>query len=100
MNILEIVLFCNKYYCRVIYLLAAYIADYEEQALLSCIVRNWCAKCLAHHDNLDEDALLCHREHVSMVINEFDLCKIWETYGINGDVLVSASLFSSFSVTN
>ena len=100
MNIPEIVLFGDKYYRRVIYSLAAYIADYKEQALLSCIVRNWCAKCLAHCDNLDEDALLRHREHVSMVIDEFDLRKIWETYGINGDVLVSASLFSSFSVTN
>jgi len=51
MNIPEIVLFGNKYYCR------EYIADYKEQALLLCIVCNWCAKCLAHRDNLNKDAL-------------------------------------------
>jgi hypothetical protein len=31
-------------YRRVIYGLGPYIADYPEQALLACIVQNWCPK--------------------------------------------------------
>jgi len=64
MKVPEIVLFGDNYYQCVIYGLAAYIADYEEQVLLSCILRNWCPKCLAHQNNLDEDALRHHRGHV------------------------------------
>jgi Plavaka transposase len=59
MKVPEVVLFGDDYHWQVIYALAAYIADYEEQVLLSCIVQNWCPKCLAYRDNLDEDALQC-----------------------------------------
>ncbi|KAI6146976.1 hypothetical protein EDD17DRAFT_1767457 [Pisolithus thermaeus] len=87
MKVPETVLFGDNYYRRVIYALAAYITDYEEQVLLSCIVRNWCPKCLAHRDNLDENALRRSREHCDTVIEEFELCKLWETYGIVGDIV-------------
>ena len=40
----EVVRFGNGYYRRVIYGLGPYIADYEEQALLTCIVQGWCAR--------------------------------------------------------
>ena len=40
----EVVKFGDGHYRRVIYGLGPYIADYEEQVLLACIVRNWCAK--------------------------------------------------------
>ena len=40
----EVVRFGDGYYCRVIYGLGPYITDYEEQALLACIVRGWCAR--------------------------------------------------------
>ncbi|KAI6155779.1 hypothetical protein BKA82DRAFT_4326792 [Pisolithus tinctorius] len=83
----KIILCGNKYYRRVIYSLAAYIADYEEQVLLSCIVRNWCPKCLAHRESLDDDALRRRREHADAVIEEFDFCKLWDTYGIVGDIV-------------
>jgi len=46
MKVPEVVLFGDDYYQRVIYSLAAYIADYEEQVLLSCIVCNWCPNVL------------------------------------------------------
>ena len=36
--------FADGYYQRVIFTLGPYIADYEEQVLLACIVRNWCPK--------------------------------------------------------
>jgi hypothetical protein len=34
----------DGHYRRVIYGLGPYIADYPEQALLSCIVQGWCPK--------------------------------------------------------
>ncbi|KAF8837065.1 hypothetical protein BDN67DRAFT_991906 [Paxillus ammoniavirescens] len=36
--------FGDGHFWRVIYGLGPYIADYEEQALLACIVRGWCAR--------------------------------------------------------
>ena len=36
--------FADGYFRRAIFTLGPYIADYEEQVLLSCIVRNWCPK--------------------------------------------------------
>ncbi|KAH7916946.1 hypothetical protein BV22DRAFT_1135857 [Leucogyrophana mollusca] len=36
--------FGDGHYRRVIYGLGPYIADYEEQVLLACIVKNWCAQ--------------------------------------------------------
>ena len=38
----EIVPFGDGHYWCVIYGLGPYIADYKEQALLTCIVHNWC----------------------------------------------------------
>ena len=35
----------DGHYRRVIWGIGPYIADYPEQALLACIVQNWCAKC-------------------------------------------------------
>ena len=88
MTIPEMVLFGNQYYQRVIYALTAYIADYEEQVLLSCIVHNWCAKCLTHQENLDKDSLWRQREHTELIIRELDPQTLWEEYGIDGDIVV------------
>jgi hypothetical protein len=40
----EIILFGDGHYWRVIFGRGPYIVDYEEQILLSCIVRGWCAR--------------------------------------------------------
>lgn len=40
----EVTRFGDGHYHRVIYGLGPYIADYEEQALLACIMRGWCPK--------------------------------------------------------
>ena len=97
MKVPEVVLFGDDYYRCVIYSLAAYIADYKEQVLLSCIVHNWCPKCLAHRTNLDEEALRRHREHTDTVIKEFEFRKLWDVYGIVGDLVVSS--YSFFVIT-
>jgi hypothetical protein len=44
MEIPELTKCHDKVYRRVIYSLAAYIADYPEQVLLASIVQGWCAK--------------------------------------------------------
>ncbi|KAI6018216.1 hypothetical protein BKA83DRAFT_4058444 [Pisolithus microcarpus] len=79
--------FGDHHYRRVVYGLGPYIADYEEQALLACIVRNWCARCLATRGNLDGDALNRSREHADTLIAEFDLLDLWDEYGIVGDII-------------
>ncbi|KAG1852158.1 hypothetical protein DFJ58DRAFT_716637 [Suillus subalutaceus] len=78
----EIVRFGDGHYHRVIYGLGPYIADYEEQVLLACIVRNWCAKCLAHCDDLDEISLLRSRIHADALIEECDFDTLWKDYGV------------------
>ena len=40
----EVIQFPDGHFRKVIYGLGPYIADYPEQALLSCIVQGWCPK--------------------------------------------------------
>jgi hypothetical protein len=42
----------DNHFRRIIYSLAAYIADYPEQALLTCIVQGWCPKCVLELNRL------------------------------------------------
>jgi hypothetical protein len=42
MTKLEVVKFSDRHFCHVVYGLGPYIADYEEQVLLMCIVPFWC----------------------------------------------------------
>ena len=93
----ETVLFSDQYYRRIIYSLAAYITDYEEQVLLLGIMRNWCPKCLANRENLDGDALWCDREHTELIIKELDPRTLWEVYGIDRDIVVCTTYFLLFS---
>ncbi|KAG1763973.1 hypothetical protein EV702DRAFT_1182667 [Suillus placidus] len=73
----EVVRFSDGHYRRVIYGLGPYIADYEEQVLLACIVRSWCA-----NKSLDDDNLLRKRVHTDTLIEECDHGKLWDEYGI------------------
>ncbi|KAG7096151.1 hypothetical protein E1B28_006824 [Marasmius oreades] len=45
----------DGYYRRIIYDLAAFIADYPEQVYLAGIMQGWCCKCTARNNNLDGD---------------------------------------------
>ncbi|KAI6137566.1 hypothetical protein BKA82DRAFT_4379823 [Pisolithus tinctorius] len=85
--------FGDGHYRRVIFGLGPYIADYEEQVLLACIVRGWCAKCLAMRQELDTDALYRSREHAEALIEEFDLKTLRDAYGIVGDTIPFTSSF-------
>ncbi|KAI6023178.1 hypothetical protein BKA83DRAFT_4125828 [Pisolithus microcarpus] len=64
----------------------SHIADYEEQALLLCIMHNWCPKCLAHWEDLDQE----------LAMKELDLQLLWVVYGIDGDVTVHTLFTSMF----
>ncbi|KAG1786809.1 hypothetical protein EV424DRAFT_1356686 [Suillus variegatus] len=48
----KVVRFRDGHFRHVIYGLGPYIADYEEQVLLACIVQGWCARCLGPRANL------------------------------------------------
>lgn len=40
----EVLLCPDGHYRRAVYGLGPYIADYQEQVILSCIVQGWCPK--------------------------------------------------------
>lgn len=93
----RITLCADGHYRRVIYGLGPYIADYPEQALLACIVQNWCPRCTAPSTDLDGDAG-CPRSHIhtdTLLSGELELKELWDDYGIVGDLLVCFLHFSS-----
>ncbi|KAI6032471.1 hypothetical protein EDC04DRAFT_2605126 [Pisolithus marmoratus] len=91
MTVPETVLFGDQYYCCIIYSFAAYIADYEEQVLLLCIMHGWCLKCLTHWTNLDQDALWHCHEHTELIIKELDLQTLQDKYNIDRTIVVHDS---------
>ncbi|KAG2117191.1 uncharacterized protein F5147DRAFT_757948 [Suillus discolor] len=78
----EVARFGDGHYRRVVYGLGPYIADYEEQVLLTCIVRSWCPKCMAPRANLDQDSLCRCRDYVEALIEEGPLGNLWNEAGI------------------
>ncbi|KAG0699194.1 hypothetical protein DFH29DRAFT_983604 [Suillus ampliporus] len=80
----EVARFRDGHYCRIIYGLGPYIADYKEQVLLACIVRRWC---LSHCENLDEINLCHSRLHTDALIEECDHMTLWNEYGIVGELM-------------
>ncbi|KAI0713722.1 hypothetical protein C8Q76DRAFT_620400 [Earliella scabrosa] len=85
----EVVRYADRHFCRTIYGLGPYIADYPEQALLACIVQGWCAKCDAHRDKLDSDGDRRSHQVTDALLDGLDLKALWDDYGIVGDLLVS-----------
>ncbi|KAH8987556.1 hypothetical protein EDB86DRAFT_3065712 [Lactarius hatsudake] len=93
MTIPELVRFGDGHYRRVVYGLGPYIADYEEQVLLACIVRGWCAKCMAFPDNLDAGGSLRTQEHLDTLFEETTPSIMWDQYGVAGDTMPFTSHF-------
>ncbi|KAG2048436.1 hypothetical protein BDR06DRAFT_1072550 [Suillus hirtellus] len=80
----------NGHFRCAVYGLGPYIADYPEQALLACIVQNWCPKCTAPADGLDNGTYGRHsRDHTKVLVEEFELGVLWDEYGLVGDIVVS-----------
>ncbi|KAG1843170.1 hypothetical protein F4604DRAFT_1596946 [Suillus subluteus] len=76
----------DGHFRRVIYGLGPYIADYEEQLVLSCSVKNWCPKCLALRLDLDGGGIYRSREHTDLMISELPADTLWFEYGVNSHV--------------
>ncbi|KAH7905684.1 hypothetical protein BJ138DRAFT_1138203 [Hygrophoropsis aurantiaca] len=91
MTVPEVAQCADGHYRCVIYGLGPYIADYEEQVLLACVVKDWCGRCYAFPDRLDdpEGGIKIDRncEHVHALINEFDLKALRNEYGLVGDLV-------------
>ncbi|KAG2099661.1 hypothetical protein BD769DRAFT_1631154 [Suillus cothurnatus] len=83
----EVAHFRDGHYWRVIYRLGPYIADYEEQVLLACILRNWCAKCLSCRRNLNEINICRSRSHTNALIKECDSGMLKSEYGLVGKLV-------------
>ncbi|KAG2050282.1 hypothetical protein BDR06DRAFT_984068 [Suillus hirtellus] len=91
MNTPDVAQFPDGHFRRVIYGLGPYIADYLEQVLLSGVVQGWCLKCLADQRDLDGDGPCLRRckKHRELLVEELEYKKLWEEYGIVGDVVVT-----------
>jgi hypothetical protein len=103
----QIRMYADGYYRRIVYRLGPYIADYPEQALLTCVVQGWCPKyvtyfsgtpyidqylrCTAHSKNLDDDpnALPRTQVHREAALEVYTPAEVWKTYGYIADVIVS-----------
>ncbi|KAI5987445.1 hypothetical protein EDD15DRAFT_2389481 [Pisolithus albus] len=77
----------DGHFCCVAYTLAAYIADYPEQVLLSCLIQGWCPLCTNMSNHLDGgNGVLQSQEHVEYCIHAFTFSELWDQYGIVGDL--------------
>ncbi|KAJ7913804.1 hypothetical protein B0H13DRAFT_2465417 [Mycena leptocephala] len=87
MTVPEVTLFADGHYCRAIYGLGPYIADYPEQVLLACVVQGWCARCTAARDNLDGPSGRRTQLHTETLFDVLDHGTMWDQYGVIPDVL-------------
>ncbi|KAG1855909.1 hypothetical protein F4604DRAFT_1883171 [Suillus subluteus] len=87
----EVAKFGDGHFRRVIYGLGPYIADYEEQVLLACIVRRWCTRCCANRKDLDADldALLRCRDHTEALVDASTYAQLWLEFGIISGLVVT-----------
>ncbi|KAG2045477.1 hypothetical protein BDR06DRAFT_1057650, partial [Suillus hirtellus] len=78
----------DGHFRRVIYDLAAFIADYPEQVMLSGIVQNWCAKCTALPEDL-HGSTAKHRsqDYTDVLVETFNSDVLWDQYGIDDDIV-------------
>ncbi|KAI0629758.1 hypothetical protein C8Q77DRAFT_1280491 [Trametes polyzona] len=85
----EVVRCPDAYYRKAVWGIGAYIADYPEQVIVSCIVQGWCPTCLNDSDELDtpEPGDKRSRPHTEALIRAFDPKVLWEDYGVVHDVV-------------
>ncbi|EPQ59998.1 hypothetical protein GLOTRDRAFT_101899 [Gloeophyllum trabeum ATCC 11539] len=87
MTVPEIMRYPDGHFRCTIFGLGPYIADYPEQALLACIVNNWCPKCTAHPSDLDTPASPRSREQSDDIAENYELGDAWEIYGLVADIV-------------
>ncbi|KAF5378335.1 hypothetical protein D9615_008783 [Tricholomella constricta] len=77
----------DGHFRRIIYDLAAYIADYPEQVLLGGTVQNWCPKDTSLPDNLDGPSGRRSQRLTEHLMNTWSSQVLWNNYGIDDDVI-------------
>ncbi|KAG2031508.1 hypothetical protein BDR03DRAFT_936337 [Suillus americanus] len=78
----------DGHYCRVIYDLGAFIADYPEQVMLAGIVQNWCAKYVQFSYDLDDSpAEHCTQKYTNVLAETLPSTQLWDQYGIDDDIV-------------
>ncbi|KAN0134484.1 hypothetical protein V8E53_007630 [Lactarius tabidus] len=84
----------DGHFCRTIFSLGLYIADYPEQVWLAGIVSNWCPKCDALPGNLDgAESHQCSHEKTNVLINSFNPHILWDDFGVRHDIIPFTSSF-------
>ncbi|KAF9527497.1 hypothetical protein CPB83DRAFT_869883 [Crepidotus variabilis] len=75
----------DGYYCRCIYRIGPYIADYLEQCLLACVVQGWCPN----------NGVPCSHKHKEALLQACDgeVKRLWEGYGYIADIKPFTSHF-------
>ncbi|KAG2123981.1 uncharacterized protein EDB93DRAFT_1244294 [Suillus bovinus] len=72
----------------------------SPNALLACIVQNWCPKCTAPADGLDNGTYgRCSHDHTEVLVEEFELGVLWDEYGLVGDIVLIRGAFKDHIVT-
>lgn len=111
----EVLRCADGHYRRLVYSLGPYIADYPEQVLLACTVQGWCTRysfvspllvhcdahvsgsrrrCTAIPSDLDTgQAPRRSHEHTEALLNVMTARRLWDDYGVVGDLVVSPVSF-------
>jgi Plavaka transposase len=76
----------DGHFRKAIYGIGPYIADYQEQILVSSVVQGWCAKCLILPNAMEQPGITRTCEHSHAVMDAFRLAVAWDEYGISGDI--------------
>ncbi|KAI0769267.1 hypothetical protein BD413DRAFT_604897 [Trametes elegans] len=85
----EVVRCPDAHFRRAIWGIGAYIADYIEQVVVSCIVQGWCPTCLKYPGQLDtpEEGERRSRSHTEALIRTFEPGVLWDDYGVIHDLV-------------
>ncbi|KAK7452202.1 hypothetical protein VKT23_012305 [Stygiomarasmius scandens] len=83
----------DGHYRRVVYGLGPYIADYPEQALLACIVQNWCPRCSSSPNNLDTNEGRRSHQLTDALSEGCSLKEMWDDYSIVADLIPFTASF-------
>ncbi|KAF4614058.1 hypothetical protein D9613_007679 [Agrocybe pediades] len=83
-----VVRYADGHYRRTVFGLGPYIADYPEQVLLACIVQNWCPRCDAPWNQLDDgDGGRRAHELTEALFRGLGSKVLWDDYGIVDGIL-------------
>ncbi|KAJ6591937.1 hypothetical protein B0H10DRAFT_1925050 [Mycena sp. CBHHK59/15] len=77
----------DGHFRRAIYGLGPYIANYPEQALLTCIVQGHCPRCLSPAHDLDRVSARRCADHTDTLLEVCTLKELWDDFGIVGDIV-------------